>query len=422
MPSTATITAYYSFTPYTGIKSAEVNANFANHRGHQIPINTDTATTSNLTHDLGSIDHSWRGIFGQYAIMYANTTSSIPTPATSTAYALYFKNDGKLYSKTSGGTESEYKVGNIAYAATTGGMTLSDSNDAVIFTGNSSSTFTLPAASGRTGKTFTTINMSDTTSTMTIDGNGSETIGGSTTNVLNYKFDAIQFFSDGVNWLINACRKSPTVQKFTSGTGTYTTPVGVKFLVVTCVGGGGGGSGSATTAANNGGSGSAGGNTTFGSSLLSANGGSGATGASAAGYGGSGGSASLGTGPIGIALTGSKGGAASVGNVANAYPCGGVGGSTPLQGAGQGGPLATGGDAAVANSGSAGGGGGSIISADTYTGAGGGSGGYVRAIIPNPLSSYSYAVGSGGSGGSAGTSGTAGGAGAAGIIIVEEYY
>ena len=60
-----------------------------------------------------------------------------------------------------------------------------------------------------------------------------------------------------------------TVQVFTSGSGTYTTPAGCKAIWVRCVGGGGGGGGTGTSPA----AATAGGNTTFGTALLTANGG-----------------------------------------------------------------------------------------------------------------------------------------------------
>lgn len=60
MPSSPTITSYPVFSQNTKARAAEVNTNFSNHRGHNIPINTDTATASDLTHDLGADDHRWR--------------------------------------------------------------------------------------------------------------------------------------------------------------------------------------------------------------------------------------------------------------------------------------------------------------------------------------------------------------------------
>lgn len=65
MPSTDTITSFYSFTAQTVIQSAQMNTNFSNFRGHMIPITTDTATASNNTYDLGSSTYKWRnGYFG----------------------------------------------------------------------------------------------------------------------------------------------------------------------------------------------------------------------------------------------------------------------------------------------------------------------------------------------------------------------
>lgn len=209
---------------------------------------------------------------------------------------------------------------------------------------------------------------------------------------------------------------APTVQRFTSGSGTYTTPAGVKWIRVRMVGGGGGGGGSGNSGT--GGAGGAGGNTTFGTSLLVANGGGGGGGTASAP--GAGGSASLGTGPIGTALTGGRGQGGG-GNGTNNFTAGGSGASTPFGGAGGGGEPSTGGYSAITNSGSGGGGGGS--GSANYSGSGGGGGGFVDAIISSPSSSYSYAVGSAGAAGTAGT-GTAatGGSGGSGVIIVEEYY
>jgi len=63
MPSTATITAFYTFVAGTRARAAQVNTNFDNLRGHFIPTNTDTATASHQVHDLGSSDHQWRRVY-----------------------------------------------------------------------------------------------------------------------------------------------------------------------------------------------------------------------------------------------------------------------------------------------------------------------------------------------------------------------
>ena len=206
----------------------------------------------------------------------------------------------------------------------------------------------------------------------------------------------------------------PTIQKFTSSSGTYTTPAGAIYLRVRMVGGGGGGGGSGTAAT----TGGTGGNTTFGTSLLTANGGAGGQSNT---NGGTGGTASLGTGPIGTVLTGGVGqGGTVIGVGGGTYSIGGSGAASPFGGAGGGGAEITTGYSASLNTGSGGGGAGSPSPGNA--GAGGGAGGYVDAIINSPSSTYSYAVGAAGTAGTAGTSGAGGGTGGSGYIEVTEYY
>ena len=198
-----------------------------------------------------------------------------------------------------------------------------------------------------------------------------------------------------------------TIQKFTSGSGTYTRPAGVLYIRVRMVGGGGGGGGGGTSATAT--SGSDGANSTFGS--LTANGGGGASLGGGSGGPASGGDLNI-TGGFGC------GGQALVTNFCG----GGVGGTSYFGGGGRSTPNTSGGTAST-NSGSGGGGGGSSNAVGLHYGqGGGGSGGYCEKIISSPASTYSYSVGIGGGGGSAGTDGFAGGNGAAGLIIVEEYY
>lgn len=213
---------------------------------------------------------------------------------------------------------------------------------------------------------------------------------------------------------------SPTVQRFTSGSGTYTTPAGVKYLKVRMVGGGGGGAGSGTGGPTTGGNG---GGSTFGTSLLTA-------GAGLAGAAGSvaGGSATVNAPGITlIAIQGSSGNGNSFNSTSTAQLTGGSGGaSAAFGGAGPGGGNpSTGvnmGGPGTANTGSGGGGGGTGGASNVHGGGGGGAGAYIEAIIPAPSATYAYAVGGGGTAGAAGTSGFIGAVGGSGIIIVEEYY
>jgi hypothetical protein len=202
----------------------------------------------------------------------------------------------------------------------------------------------------------------------------------------------------------------------TSGSGTYNTPAGCKVIWVRMVGGGGGGGGG-SNAASGGATGFAGGNTTFGASLLIANGGSGginAGGASVAGGAATGGDVNI-SGAFSV-----NGGGAGFGTGTN-QP-GGRGGESAFGGAGFAGWPGGGGGAAQTNSGSGGGGGGGAVSSTSTGGSGGGAGGYLEKLIVNPSASYPYAVGAGGSSGGAGASSGSGGAGASGLIIIWEFY
>lgn len=212
-----------------------------------------------------------------------------------------------------------------------------------------------------------------------------------------------------------------TIQRFLSGTGTYTTPAGCKRIEVEMVGGGAGGGGSGYSISTPGGSGAAGVATTFGSSLLTANGAE-APNNSPNGRGGFGGTATISGVAYGRAYQGTQGGPTYTNaNSSNTFVCGGAGGSSPFGGGGSGGAAGTS-YAGVPNSGSGGGGAGAGSNAQCQTGFGGGAGGWILANISSPLATYSYAVGAGGAGGTAGTNGSAGGLGGSGVIIVTEFY
>lgn len=212
-----------------------------------------------------------------------------------------------------------------------------------------------------------------------------------------------------------------TVQRFTSGSGTYTRPSGCLAIRVSMCGGGGGGAGSGTS----GGTGGNGGNTTWstagGSALATAAGGTGAA-YNGGGAGTAGGAVTFAAGPVAVISQTGGSGRASLPNAAGDYGMGGDGGANFFGDHGPGGAAAAAGLAPNSNTGGGGGGGGQNNSAGTSTGPGGGAGASCIFWILSPAASYDYAVGAAGSAGSAGTSGYAGGAGGTGVIIVEEFY
>lgn len=205
--------------------------------------------------------------------------------------------------------------------------------------------------------------------------------------------------------------KSPTITRYSSGSGTYTVPTGVKWLRVRMVGGGGGG-GSGASASGTSGNGS---DSTFGTSLLTANGAAGRPNGNGY-YGGVGAGNTVNTPAIDVASK-NGGNGDSGDNATNGT--GGKGGDSAFGPGGIAGTSSSVGGAGTRGAGGGGGGGGT-----TGGGAGAGAGGYVDAIIPAPLNTtYSYSVGTGGTGGaSGGGASQVGGAGGAGFIVIEEHY
>ena len=209
---------------------------------------------------------------------------------------------------------------------------------------------------------------------------------------------------------------TPTVTQYLSGSGTYTVPAGTKYLRIRGIGGGGGaGAGSASTGV----MGVAGTATTFGSSFITANGGSPG---SSLGGGGVGGTFSLAGGLIDCGCSqGGQGQGAGEANVSNVAIMGGQGASTPFCGGGAGAVAGTGanGQNAIANSG-AGGGGGCGNAGLQYAGSGGGAGAWLDVIVPFSMLSptFAYAIGGGGAGGSDSSNG---GNGGSGRLVIEAY-
>lgn len=108
MPSTATITAFYSFSAGNIIYSSQVNNNFSAFRGHLCPVDPTTGAglATSGSWDLGASDHYWRALYCQYGIWYGNTSGSVPSSPSTNYLAVYAKGT-EVYQKNPSGVEKQ---------------------------------------------------------------------------------------------------------------------------------------------------------------------------------------------------------------------------------------------------------------------------------------------------------------------------
>ncbi len=366
------------------------------------------------------------------------TWSTATYPSTSGTTGTILRSDGTNFLNTTATYPNTTTANQILYSSATN--TISEittaATSALVTNSSSVPAFTSGAVANRLLRTDgTTISFAqaslttDVTGTLPIANGGTNGTATATTGGVAYGTGTAYAFtaagttgqflgSNGASAPTFKTFTAPTVQLFTTGSGTYTTPAGVLWIRVRLAGGGGGGAGSSTQAAADGGAGGAGGNTTFGTSLLTGAGASGAAGGVA--DGGAGGAGTINSPAVGSTRVGGRGQGPGTCNTASCQPQGGQGGANMFGAAGSGGRAGASGLAGGTNTG-AGGGGGGAPSAGT-SGGGGGAGGFVDAIIGTPDGTYSYAVGAAGTAGAAGTSGATGAAGAVGYIEVVEYY
>lgn len=81
--------------------------------------------------------------------------------------------------------------------------TLDETNHVVLCDCTSNTiTINLPTASGISGRIYHIKKIDSSANAVTIDGNGGETVDGTTTKVLSSQYDSVMIVSDGSNWLI----------------------------------------------------------------------------------------------------------------------------------------------------------------------------------------------------------------------------
>ncbi len=98
MPSSATITTFYTFVANSKARASQVNLNFSLWRGHVIPIHPDTATSADNSYDLGSSEYYWRNLYvGEVDLRTSTSTASLRLKGdtSATAGAFVFEIEGQ---------------------------------------------------------------------------------------------------------------------------------------------------------------------------------------------------------------------------------------------------------------------------------------------------------------------------------------
>lgn len=148
MPSSATITAFYSFTANSRARASQVNANFSIFRGHILPVDPNTQTSVDNTYDLGSSEYYWRtGYFSSIDIRTSTSTASLSisgdVSAASGAFVLKvegvekyrFKDTVASTTTASNGGFAIRNLANTSYSYTTSSTTIPDTTITIASTG-----------------------------------------------------------------------------------------------------------------------------------------------------------------------------------------------------------------------------------------------------------------------------------------------
>lgn len=118
----------------------------------------------------------------------------------------------------------------------TGAYTLLTTDDTIIADATSAGfTLTLPtAASASAGKIYKIVKVDSTNNQVTIDGNGSETIDGSTTVYLDSQYQSVQIVSDGSNWFaVSGSTKIDSMIRLHTGNGHGSTNTKIRRFTTT---------------------------------------------------------------------------------------------------------------------------------------------------------------------------------------------
>jgi hypothetical protein len=165
--------------------------------GTSIYIGQDTRSSAN-----GNTNEM---VFGHTAIGQGSNTVTL---GNSSITKTFLRGNTMVNTTTDNGVDELQVNGSIsgigfkqAYVTKTGAYTATN-DDYVIDCTSGTFTVTLPASSGRTGRILIIKNSG--AGTITVDGNGAETIDGAATYSLAVQYATVQIMSDGTNWKIIA--------------------------------------------------------------------------------------------------------------------------------------------------------------------------------------------------------------------------
>jgi hypothetical protein len=165
--------------------------------GTSVYLGDDTRASANGNSNEIVIGHNTNGL-----------GSNTATLGNSSITKTFLRGNTMVNTTTDNGVDKLQVNGSIsgigfkqAYVTKTGAYTATN-DDYVIDCTSGTFTVTLPASSGRTGRILIIKNSG--AGTITVDGNGAETIDGAATYAISVQYGTIQIMSDGTNWKIIA--------------------------------------------------------------------------------------------------------------------------------------------------------------------------------------------------------------------------
>lgn len=166
----------------------------------------DSANThSMVAGGVRTVTHSSTVVSSNLPFKFKTDTGDPSTPAAGWSYYNTTANALKLYNGSSWDTVGTTSgLPSLSVETFTSADTLDANNDIALCDASTAAfTLSLPTASGITGKVYLIKKTdSDWSKAVTIDPNGSETIGGSTTTKLHTTGEYVQIVSDGTNWVL----------------------------------------------------------------------------------------------------------------------------------------------------------------------------------------------------------------------------